>query len=35
MIAGDQAEIPKLAAAKIIDNSVIKKRDESGWIKAS
>jgi len=34
IIAEEQAEIRKLDAAKIVDNSVLKKLDESGWIKA-
>ena len=33
MLAEDQPEIRKLEAAKMIDNSVLKKLDESGWIK--
>jgi NitT/TauT family transport system substrate-binding protein len=34
MLAEDQPEIRKLEAAKMIDNSVLKKLDESGWIKS-
>ena len=33
-IAEEQADIRKLDAAKIVDNSIMKKLDESGWIKA-
>ncbi len=34
IIAEEQAEIRKLDAAKIIDSSIMKRLDESGWIKA-
>jgi NitT/TauT family transport system substrate-binding protein len=34
MLAEDQPEVRKLEAAKMIDNSVLKKLDESGWIKS-
>ena len=34
IIAEEQTEIRKLDAAKIIDSSIMKKLDESGWIKA-
>jgi ABC-type nitrate/sulfonate/bicarbonate transport system substrate-binding protein len=33
IIAEEQADIRKLDAAKIVDNSIMKKLDESGWIK--
>ena len=33
MLAEDQPEIRKLEASKMVDNSVLKKLDESGWIK--
>ena len=34
IIAEEQADIRKLDAAKIVDSSIMKKLDESGWIKA-
>ncbi len=34
IIAEEQADIRKLDAAKIVDNTIMKKLDESGWIKA-
>ena len=34
IIAEEQADIRNLDAAKIVDNTIMKKLDESGWIKA-